>query len=136
MIKEKTDCKVLQKKNCKFFAKKPSKEISTFLVFLNNISGYLKFCKHFCRSKMSWSRAFQKCIFYHFWTFFCKHFYFIIGFCKKKFFFCKFAFFHILKVEHKSFPMMYHLTYLDIKHGIQIDPISPVYPVFQVPQQG
>jgi len=24
----------------------------------------------------------------------------------------------ILKVEHKSFPMMYHLSYLDIKHGI------------------
>ena len=25
----------------------------------------------------------------------------------------------ILKVEHKSFLMMYHLSYLDIKHGIQ-----------------
>jgi len=24
----------------------------------------------------------------------------------------------ILKVEHKSFLMMYHLSYLDIKHGI------------------
>ena len=51
--------------------------------------------------------------------FFCKHFYYIIGFCDKKFNFCKFAFFvPILKVEHKSFPMMYHLSYLDIKHGI------------------
>ena len=34
----------------------------------------------------------------------------------------------ILKVEHKSLPMMYHLSYLDIKHGM--------YPGFQVPQQG
>ena len=33
--------------------------------------------------------------------------------------FCKFAnFLKILKVEHKSFPMMYHLPYLNIKHGI------------------
>ena len=50
---------------------------------------------------------------------FCTHFYFITGFCDKKFNFCKFAIFlQILKVEHKSFPMMYHLSYLDIKHGI------------------
>ena len=49
--------------------------------------------------------------------------------------FCNFAFFHILKVEHKSFPMMYHLSYLDIKHGIQIDPISPAYPVFLEPSR-
>ena len=50
---------------------------------------------------------------------FCKHFY-KTGFCDKKFNFCKFAnFLQILKVEHKSFPMiMYHLSYLDIKHGI------------------
>ena len=27
-------------------------------------------------------------------------------------------FLQILKVEHKSFLMMYHLSYLDIKHGI------------------
>jgi len=31
-------------------------------------------------------------------------------------------FLQILKVEHKSFPMMYHLSYLDIKH--KIDPPS------------
>ena len=37
---------------------------------------------------MAWSRAFQKCIFYHF---FGKHFYFITGFCDKKFNFCKCA---------------------------------------------
>ena len=36
-----------------------------------------------------------------------------VGFCKKNFNFCKFAIFlQILKVEHKSFPMMYHLSYL------------------------
>ena len=33
--------------------------------------------------------------------------------------FCKFAnFLQILEVEHKSFPMMYHLSYFDIKHGM------------------
>ena len=41
---------------------------------------------------MAWSRAFQKCKIYIFWTnFFCKHFYYITGFCDKKFNFCKFA---------------------------------------------
>ena len=37
-------------------------------------------------------KGFKKCIIYHFLdNFFCKHFYYIIGFCKKKFNFCKFA---------------------------------------------
>ena len=70
---------------------------------------------------MAWSRAFQKCIIFHFLDnyFFCTHFYYITGFCDKKFNVCKFAnFLQILKVEHKSFLMMYHLSYLDIKHGI------------------
>ena len=41
---------------------------------------------------MAWSRAFQKCIIFHFLdNFFCKHFYYITGFCDKKFNFCKFA---------------------------------------------
>ena len=41
---------------------------------------------------MAWSRAFQKCIIFHFLDkFFCKHFYYINGFCDKKFDFCKFA---------------------------------------------
>ena len=36
--------------------------------------------------------------------------------CKKD---CKFAnFLQILIVKHKSFPMIYHLSYLNIKHGI------------------
>ena len=38
---------------------------------------------------------------------------------QKKFLFCKFPFFlQIIKVEHKNFPMMYHLSNLGIKHGI------------------
>ena len=55
---------------------------------------------------------------------------------------CKFAIFrHIFQVEHKSFPIMYHLTYLDIKNGGfeaggHIDPTSPVNPGFKLPQQG
>ena len=42
---------------------------------------------------MAWSRAFQKCIIYYFLDnfFFGKHFYYITGFCDKKFNFCKFA---------------------------------------------
>ena len=41
---------------------------------------------------MAWSRAFQKCIIFHLLdNFFCKHFYYITGFCDKKFNFCKFA---------------------------------------------
>ena len=43
--------------------------------------------------------------------FFCKHFYYIFANLQ--------IFLQILKVEHKSSPMMYHLSYLDIKHGIQ-----------------
>ena len=35
---------------------------------------------------MAWSRAFQKCIIFHFLdNFFCKHFYYITEFCDKKF---------------------------------------------------
>ena len=42
---------------------------------------------------MAWSRAFQKCIIFKFFEqiSFCKHFYYITGFCDKKFHFCKFA---------------------------------------------
>ena len=35
-------------------------------IFLNYKSGYLKFSKIFCIFEMAWSRAFQKCINYHF----------------------------------------------------------------------
>ena len=74
------------------------------------------------------SMAFQKLIFYHFLDkFFLRTFLLNNWILQKNFNFCKFAIFlQILKVEDKSFPMMYHLSYLDIKHGIQrrgqIDP--------------
>ena len=65
--------------------------------------------------EMAWLRTLQKCIIYHFFG----HFYYITGFCQKKSIFANSQFFfQILKVEHNSFPMMYHLSYLDIKHGI------------------
>ena len=41
---------------------------------------------------MTWSRAFQKCIIFHCLDkFLWQHFYYITGFCDKKFNFCKFA---------------------------------------------
>ena len=60
-------------------------------------------------------------VIYHFLDNFCsKLFYYVTRFCKKNFNFCKFAIFQqILKVKQNSFPMMYHLSYLDIKHRIQ-----------------
>ena len=57
------------------------------------------------------------CLSYKF--FFCKHFYYTTGFCDKKFNFCKFAnFFADSKSRAQGFPIMFHLSYLDIKHGI------------------
>ena len=67
---------------------------------------------------MGWSRALQKCIFDHFGNFFANIFTIILDFAKKKYFLQICNFLQILKVEHKSIPMMYHLSYLDIKHGI------------------
>ena len=54
-----------------------------------------------------------------------------VYFAKKKNFFANCQFFlQILKEEHKSFPILYHLSYLDIKaldlEGRQIDPPSSV----------
>ena len=51
-----------------------------------------KTLQNFFIFEMAWSRAFQKWIIFHFLdNFFCKHFYYITGFCDKKFNFCKFA---------------------------------------------
>ena len=62
---------------------------------------------------MTWSRAFQKCIIY---LFLDNFFYYITGFCKTNSIFANLQFFlQILKAEHKSFPMMYHLSYWDIQ---------------------
>ena len=112
---------VLQRNFRKLFANNPSKEICTFLVFLNYTSGYLKFCKKFCIFEMAWSRAFQKCIIFHFLEkkIFANIFTIKLDFAKKSSIFANLKIFlQILKVKHKSFPMMYHFSYLDIKHGI------------------
>ena len=90
---------------------------------------------------MAWSRAFQKCIIFHFLdNFFCKHFYYITGFCDKKFNFCKFT---IVFADSKSraqelsndvsFVIFGHQTW-DLEGGVKLTP-PPAYPGFQVPQQ-
>ena len=66
-------------------------------------------------------KGFSKMFISSFFGIFLQTFYNIIGFCKK-FNFCNFL--QILKVEHKSFPMMYHLSYLDIKYGIWGGPLT------------
>jgi len=96
---------------------------------------------------MVWSRAFKKCIIFHFLDkFFCKHFYFLTRFCEKKFNFCKFAniFANLQKLNSKSraqelsndvsFVIFGHQTWDLEGGGGQIDP-PPAYPGFQVPQQ-
>ena len=51
--------------------------------------------------------------------FFCKHLNYNTGLCKIFFFANLQILLKILKVEHKSFPMIHHLSHLDTKHGIQ-----------------
>ena len=70
--------------------------------------------------------------------FFCKHFYYIAGFCDKKFNFCKFAnFFADSKSKAQelyndvSFVIFGHKTW-DLEGGGQIDP-PPAYPGFKYP---
>ena len=91
---------------------------------------------------MAWSRAFQKCIIFHFFDkFFCKHFYYITGFCDKKFNFCKFANF-FADSKSRAYELSNDVSFVIFGHqtwdleggGGQIDP-PPAYPGFQVPQQ-
>ena len=91
---------------------------------------------------MAWSRAFQKCIIFHFLDeFFCKDFYYITEFCDKKFNFCQFAkFFEDSKSRAQelsndvSFVKVGHQTW-DLKEGgVKLTP-PQAYPGFQVPQQ-
>ena len=120
-----------------------SKEICTFLVFFKYTSGYLKFCKTFCIFEMAWSRAFQKWIIFHFLDkfFFANIFTIKLDFALKNSIFANLqVVLQILKVEHKSFLMMYHLSYLDIKHGYlegggQIDPNPQHILVFKYPSR-
>ena len=81
---------------------------------------------------MAWSRAFQKCIIYHFLDkfFFCKHFYYLTGFCDKKFNFCKFAnFFEDSKSRAQelsndvSFVIFGHQTW-DLEGRVKLTPPS------------
>jgi len=69
--------------------------------------------------------------------FFCKHFYFITGFCDKKFNFCNFFSDSKSRAQELSndvsFVIFGHQTW-DLE-GSQIDPPPPAYPGFQVPQQ-
>ena len=72
--------------------------------------------------------------------FFCEHFYYITGFCDKKFNFCKLGhFFADSKsraqelLNDVSFVIFGHQTW-DLEGGGKIDP-PPTYPGFQVPQQ-
>ena len=84
---------------------------------------------------MAWSRAFQKCIFYHFLKKFCKHYYYIIGFCEKKSIFLADSKSRAQELSNDvSFVIFGHQTW-DLEGGGQIDP-PPAYPGFQVPQQG
>ena len=71
--------------------------------------------------EMAWSWDFQKCIIFHFLDkfIFANIFTIKLDFAIKNSIFANLLIFlQILKVEHKSFLMMYHLSYLDIKHGI------------------
>ena len=86
-------------------------------------------------------KGFLKCIIFYFLdNFFCKHFYYITGFCDKKLNFCKLANFFgdsTSKAQELSndvsFVIFGHKTW-DLEVGeCQIDP--PAYPGFLVPQQ-
>ena len=74
----------------KLFANNTSKEIRICLVFLNYTSGCLKFSKNFSIFEVEHTSGCLK---------FSKNF-------------------SIFEVEHKSFPMINHFSYFDIKHGI------------------
>ena len=79
-------------KKLQIFCKQPGKGNLHIFSFSWLKIRLFKILQKFCISKMAWSRAFRNCIFFHFLdNFFCKHFYYVTGFCDKKFNFCKFA---------------------------------------------
>ena len=93
---------------------------------------------------MAWSRAFQKCIIFHFFgqIFVCKHFYYITRFCDKKLNFSKICkFFADSKSRAQelsndvSFVIFGHQTW-DLEEAAELKLPPPAYPGFQVPQQG
>ena len=115
-----TDCTNFARKKLQIFCKPPVKRNLHIFSFSWLKFRLFKILQNFLHIWNGMVKGFLKM--YNF-SFFGQHFYYITGFCDTKFNFCKFAnFLQILKVEHKSFPMMYHLSYLDIKH--KIDPPS------------
>ena len=73
---------------------------------------------------------------------FCKHFYYITGFCDKKFNFCTFAIFFADSKSRAqdlsndvSFVIFGHQTWDLGGGGVKLTP-PPAYPGFQVHQQG
>ena len=87
---------------------------------------------------MAWSRAFQKCIICHFLDkfFFANIFTIKLDFAIKNSIFANLQIFlQILKVEHKSFPMMYLCHIWTSNMGFRAGVKYQAYPGFQVPQQ-
>ena len=91
----------------------------------------------FCIFEMAWSRAFQKCIIFHFLDkfVFANILTIYLDFAINSIFANLQIFLQILKVEHKSFPMMYHLSYLDIKHWFSSTPAGIGLSKKQIVQQ-
>jgi len=88
-------------------------------------------------------KGFSKCLIFSFFgqIFFCKHFYYITGFCDEKFNFCKFAnFFADSKSRAQelandvSFVIFGHKTW-DLEGGGQIDPPPQHILVFKYPSR-
>ena len=116
-----TDCTSFAAKKLQFFCKQPVKGNLHIFSFSWLKIRLFKILHKFMHIWNSMVKGFSKMYNLSFFgqIYFCKHFYYKTGFCDNKFNWCKFANFgQILKVEHKRFPMMYHLSYLDIKHGI------------------
>ena len=116
-----TDCTSFAEKKLQIFCKQPVKGNLHIFSFSWLKIRLFKIWQNFLHISNGMVKGFSKMYNLSFFgqIFFCKHFYYKTGFCDKKINFRKFAnFLQILKVEHKSFLMMYHLSYLDIKHGI------------------
>ena len=93
-------------------------KICTFLTFSNYKLDYLKFCKFFLHIFNSMVMGFSKMYNHFLDILFLQAFLLYNWILQTKKISLK-IFLQILKVDHKSFPMMYHLSYLDIKHVMQ-----------------
>ena len=116
------------KKFANYLHKTQQKKFAHFCFFLIAHQIIKRFAKFFAYLKWHGHGFLKMYILSILNIFVCKLFYYITGFCNKKFNFCKFVFFlQILKVEHKSFLMMYHLSYLDMGFRGQITPPPSVF---------